>query len=54
VNNPRFIQGDFDTTFVDQEYLGKKPHQDGFQEFACIAAAIRAYQKDRKEIAHGL
>jgi acetyl-CoA carboxylase biotin carboxylase subunit len=54
VNNPRFIQGDFDTTFVDQEYLGKKPHQDGFQEFACIAAAVRAYQKDRKEIAHGL
>ncbi len=54
VNNPRFIRGDFDTTFVDQEYLGKKPHQDGFQEFACIAAAIRAYQKDRKEIAHGL
>jgi acetyl-CoA carboxylase biotin carboxylase subunit len=54
VNNPRFIQGDFDTTFVDQEYLRKKPHQDGFQEIACIAAAIRTYQKDRKEIAHGL
>jgi acetyl-CoA carboxylase, biotin carboxylase subunit len=54
VNNPRFIRGDFDTTFVDQEYLGKKSHQDGFQEFACIAAAVRAYQKDRKEIAHGL
>ncbi len=50
VNHPRFIQGDFNTTFVDQEYLQKKREpKDSFWEIASIAAAIRAYQNDHKE-----
>ena len=53
VNNQRFIEGDFDTVFVDQEYLQKRREQkDSFWEIACIATAIRAYQKDQKDITH--
>jgi acetyl-CoA carboxylase biotin carboxylase subunit len=53
INNQRFIKGDFDTTFVDQEYLRKRREQkDSFWETACIATAIRAFQKDRKGIPH--
>ncbi len=50
VNHPRFIRADFNTTFVEQEYL-KKRHEpkDSFWEIASIAAAIRAYQRDREE-----
>jgi acetyl-CoA carboxylase biotin carboxylase subunit len=54
INHQRFVKGDFDTTFVDQEYLRKKPEQkDSFWETACIATAIRTFQKDQKGIAHG-
>jgi acetyl-CoA carboxylase biotin carboxylase subunit len=50
VNHPRFIQGDFNTNFVEQEYLKKRPKpKDAFWEMACIAAAIRAYQKDHRK-----
>jgi acetyl/propionyl-CoA carboxylase alpha subunit len=53
VNHPSFLKGDFDTTFVDQEYLRKRGDQkDSFWETACIAAAIRAYQKDQKGSGH--
>jgi acetyl/propionyl-CoA carboxylase alpha subunit len=53
INNQRFIKGDFDTTFVDEEYLRKRREQkDSFWETACIATAIRAFQKDRKGIPH--
>ncbi len=53
INNQRFIKGDFDTTFVDQEYLRTRREQkDSFWETACIATAIRTHQKDRKGIAH--
>jgi len=53
INHPSFIKGDFDTTFVDQEYLGKKREQkDSFWETACMATAIRTYQKDQKGIGH--
>lgn len=52
VNHPRFIQGDFNTTFVDQEYLQRRREsKDSFWEIASIAAAIRAYQSDHKETA---
>jgi len=44
VNNQRFIEGDFDTTFVEREYLRRQDRRDGFQEIAFIAAAIKAYQ----------
>jgi acetyl-CoA carboxylase biotin carboxylase subunit len=55
VNNQRFIQGDFDTNFLEEEYFQRKREPgDSFQELACIATAIRAYQKDRKEIDHGI
>jgi acetyl-CoA carboxylase biotin carboxylase subunit len=55
VNNRRFIQGDFDTTFLDQEYFHRKKERDeSFQELACIATAIRAYQRDGKEMKHGI
>jgi len=47
------MKGDFDTTFVDREYLRKKREQkDSFWETACIATAIRTYQKDQTGIAH--
>jgi len=53
VNNPSFMKGDFDTTFVDQEYLRKRREQkDSFWETACMAAAIRSHQKDQKGIGH--
>jgi acetyl-CoA carboxylase biotin carboxylase subunit len=53
INNQSFIRGDFDTTFVDQEYLRKRREQkDSFWETACIATAIRTYQKDQKGIGH--
>jgi len=53
INHPSFVKGDFDTTFVDREYLRKRPEQkDTFWETACIAAAIRTYQKDRKGVGH--
>jgi acetyl-CoA carboxylase, biotin carboxylase subunit len=53
VNHPSFIKGDFDTTFVDQEYLRKRREQkDAFWETACLAAAIRTYQKDHKGVGH--
>ena len=53
INHPSFVKGDFDTTFVDREYLQKRREQkDSFWEIACIAAAIRAYQKDRKGLGH--
>ena len=48
VNNPRFKDGDFDTTFVEEEYLRKTPQQKDYQEIACIAASIRAYQRDQR------
>lgn len=53
INHPSFIKGDFDTTFVDREYLrnGRK-EKDTFWETACIAAAVRTYQKDQKGIGH--
>jgi acetyl-CoA carboxylase biotin carboxylase subunit len=55
VNNQRFIEGDFDTNFLEQEYFQKKrEYNNPFQELACIAAAIRAYQKDHKGIKHGI
>jgi acetyl-CoA carboxylase biotin carboxylase subunit len=55
VNNQRFIQGDFDTHFLEEEYFQRKrEHNDSFQELACIATAIRAYQKDQKEMEHGI
>ncbi len=55
VNNQRFIQGDFDTTFLDQEYFHRKKERDeSFQELACIATAIRAYQRDGKEMKDGI
>jgi acetyl-CoA carboxylase biotin carboxylase subunit len=55
VNNQRFIQGDFDTNFLEEEYFQRKKEPgDSFQELACIATAIRAYQKDRKEIDDGI
>ena len=55
VNNKRFIEGDFDTTFLDQEYFQKKKeHDESFQELACIAAAIRAFQGEQKETKHEL
>ena len=51
IGNPFFIRGEFDTTFVDQEYLRKRREQkDSFWEIACIAAVIRSYQKDRKAV----
>jgi biotin carboxyl carrier protein len=38
---------------VDQEYLRKRREQkDSFWETACIATAIRTYQKDQKGIGH--
>ncbi len=50
VNHPRFIRGDFNTTFVEQEYLKKKHEpKDSFWEVASIAAAIRAYQNDHEK-----
>lgn len=53
VNHPRFIQGDFNTTFVEQEYVKKKHGpKDSFWEIASIAAAIRAYQNDHKQTAN--
>jgi acetyl/propionyl-CoA carboxylase alpha subunit len=53
INHPSFIKGEFDTTFVDQEYLRKRREQkDSFWETACIATAIRAYQKDQKGLGH--
>jgi len=53
INNPSFMKGDFDTTFVDQEYLRKRREQkDSFWETACIATAVRVYQKDRKRTEH--
>ncbi len=53
INNQSFMKGDFDTTFVDREYLRKKREQkDSFWETACIATAIRTYQKDQTGIAH--
>ena len=55
VNNKRFIDGDFDTTFLDQEYFQKRKESDeSFQELACIAAAIRAFQGEQQERKHGL
>jgi len=55
VNNKRFIEGDFDTTFLDQEYFQKKKVWDeSFQELACIATAIRAFQGEQGETKHGL
>ena len=48
VNNPRFKEGDFDTTFVEEEYLRKTPQENGYQEIACMAAAVRAYQRDQR------
>jgi acetyl-CoA carboxylase biotin carboxylase subunit len=54
VNNQRFIQGDFDATFVDQEYLQKKRPQNGYQEIACFAAALRAYQEDWEDNLNGV
>ncbi len=53
INHQSFLKGDFDTTFVDREYSRKKREKkDSFWETACIATAIRTYQKDRKGIAH--
>jgi acetyl-CoA carboxylase biotin carboxylase subunit len=53
INHPSFIRGDFDTTFVDREYLRKRQEQkDTFWETVCMAVAIRAYQKDHKGIGH--
>jgi acetyl/propionyl-CoA carboxylase alpha subunit len=53
INNQSFMKGDFDTTFVDREYLRKKREQkDSFWETACIATAIRTYQKNQTDIAH--
>jgi acetyl-CoA carboxylase, biotin carboxylase subunit len=53
INNQSFMKGDFDTTFVDREYLRKKREQkDSFWETACIATAIRTYQKNQTGIAH--
>ncbi len=55
VSNQRFIEGDFDTNFLEQEYFQKRrEYKDSFQELACIAAAIRAYQKDQKGGRHGI
>jgi len=56
VNNHRFIQGDFDTNFLEEEYFQRKRDpSDSLQELACIATAIRAYEKDRKETdGHGV
>jgi acetyl-CoA carboxylase biotin carboxylase subunit len=55
VNNKRFIEGDFDTTFLDQEYFQKrKVWDESFQELACIATAIRAFQGEQRETKHGL
>ena len=55
VNNHRFIEGDFDTNFLEEEYFQRKRDpSDTLQELACIATAIRAYEKDRKEIDHGV
>ncbi|HMK52884.1 MAG TPA: acetyl-CoA carboxylase biotin carboxylase subunit [Thermodesulfobacteriota bacterium] len=54
VNNQRFIQGDFDTEFLDREYFQKRRERsDSFQEIACLAAVIRACQKDQKGIEQG-
>jgi acetyl/propionyl-CoA carboxylase alpha subunit len=53
INHSSFIKGDFDTTFVDQEYLRKRRGQkDSFWETACMATAIRTYQKDQKGAGH--
>ena len=53
INHPSFIKADFDTTFVDREYLrDRRKEKDTFWETACIAAAIRDYQKDQKGIEH--
>jgi acetyl-CoA carboxylase biotin carboxylase subunit len=53
INNQSFTKGDFDTTFVDREYLRRKQERkDSFWETACIATAIRTYQKDQKAIEH--
>lgn len=51
INHPSFIKGDFDTTFVNREYLQKRRElKDSFWETACMATAVRAYQKDQKGI----
>ncbi len=55
VNNRRFIQGDFDTNFLEEEYFQRKKEPgNSLQELACIATAIRAYEKDHEEIDHGI
>jgi acetyl-CoA carboxylase, biotin carboxylase subunit len=55
VNNPRFIEGNFDTTFLDQEYFQKRRERDQqLREVACLAAAIRAYQRQQREQDHGI
>ncbi len=55
VNNERFIRGDFNTNFLKEEYFDKKRkgRDDSQDEVACMAAGIRAYQKDRREARTG-
>jgi acetyl-CoA carboxylase biotin carboxylase subunit len=53
IHHPSFIKGDFDTTFVDREFLRKRWEQkDTFWETACIAAAIQTYQKHQEDARH--
>jgi acetyl/propionyl-CoA carboxylase alpha subunit len=44
---PGFIEGDFDTTFVDREYSRRdREESDGLKEMAFIAAALRAHEEE--------
>jgi acetyl-CoA carboxylase biotin carboxylase subunit len=55
VNNQRFIQGDFDTSFLDEEYgARRKERSESLQRVACIATALRAFQRDQKEKRDGI
>jgi acetyl-CoA carboxylase biotin carboxylase subunit len=49
LRHPRFLAGDFDTRFIEQEYRGLPPAEEGFESIALAAAAIAAFEAEKSQ-----
>jgi acetyl-CoA carboxylase biotin carboxylase subunit len=47
LRHPRFRAGDFDTRFIDQEYRGLPPGEEGSERIALLAAAVVALEAEK-------
>jgi len=48
LQNPRFIAGDIDTNFIDQEFRPQdEAREKPYEDIALLAAAIKAYRQDK-------